>query len=93
MPEESKTLIFVTHGPDERQRCATPFYMATMAAAMDSEARIVFQIDGVLLMKKGVPENLEALEGGGNPSLTSSGKPRRRAWNFTPVPLPSTFMA
>ena len=64
MAEESKTLIFVTHGPDERQRCATPFYMATIAAAMDSEARIVFQIDGVLLMKKGVADSLEALEGG-----------------------------
>lgn len=64
MAEESKTLIFVTHGPDKRQRCATPFYMATIAAAMDSEARIVFQIDGVLLMKKGVADSLEALEGG-----------------------------
>ncbi len=64
MAEESKTLIFVTHGPEERQRCATPFYMATIAAAMDSEARIVFQIDGVLLMKKGVANSLEALEGG-----------------------------
>jgi hypothetical protein len=38
--------------------------MANIAAAMDNEAQIVFQIDGVLLMKKGVAENLMAVEGG-----------------------------
>ena len=53
-----------THGPETPQRCATPFYMANMAAAMDCEARVVFQIDGVLLMKKGVAQDLVAMEGG-----------------------------
>ncbi len=62
--EEGSVFIFVTHGPETPQRCATPFYMANMAVAMDSEARVVFQIDGVLLMKKGVAENLVAKEGG-----------------------------
>lgn len=56
--------IFVTHGPETPQRCATPFYMASVAAAMDSEVKVVFQIDGVLLMKKGVADNLTAMEGG-----------------------------
>lgn len=64
MTEEGSVFVFVTHGPQMPQRCATPFYMANMAAAMDHEARIVFQIDGVLLMKKGVAENLMAMEGG-----------------------------
>jgi len=64
MAEETTALVFVTQGPDAPQRCATPFYMASITAAMDGEARIVFQIDGVLLMKKGVAENLRALEGG-----------------------------
>lgn len=64
MESESKLLVFVTHGPAAPQRCATPFYMASVAAAMDGEAKLVFQIDGVLLMRKGVAENLRALEGG-----------------------------
>ena len=55
--------VFVTSGP-ELQRCATPFYMANIAAAMDNEAEMIFQIDGVLLMKKGVAEGLVAKEGG-----------------------------
>ncbi|MEE8434901.1 MAG: DsrE family protein [bacterium] len=64
MAEEENMFVFVTHGPQEPQRCATPFYMAQIAAVMDNVAKIVFQIDGVLLMKKGVSENLVALEGG-----------------------------
>ena len=61
---ESNVLIFVTTGPETAQRCATPFYMANMAAAMDNEAEMIFQIDGVLLMKQGVAEGLTAKEGG-----------------------------
>ncbi len=64
MVEEGKVTIFITHGPEAPQRCATPFYMASVALAMDSEAEMIFQIDGVLLMKKGVAEGLVAKEGG-----------------------------
>jgi hypothetical protein len=64
MSDDGNVFVFVTHGPAAPQRCATPFYMANIAAAMDNEAQIVFQIDGVLLMKKGVAENLMAVEGG-----------------------------
>lgn len=64
MAEEGKVLIFMTSGPETPQRCATPFYMANIAAAMDNEAELIFQIDGVLLMKKGVAETLYAKEGG-----------------------------
>ncbi len=62
--DDESLFVFVTWGPDTPQRCATPFYMAQIAAAMDNSAEIVFQIDGVLLMKKGVAENLMAKEGG-----------------------------
>jgi len=62
--DEGSVLVFVTSGPETPQRCATPFYMANIAAAMDSDATIVFQIDGVLLMKKGVAEGITAKEGG-----------------------------
>jgi predicted peroxiredoxin len=64
MDGEGKVVIFVTSGPETPQRCATPFYMASVAAAMDSEALMIFQIDGVLLLKKGVAETMEAKEGG-----------------------------
>lgn len=62
--DEGRVLVFVTSGPEAPQRCATPFYMATMAAAMDREAEMIFQIDGVLLMKEGVAESIVAKEGG-----------------------------
>ena len=64
MDEDGKVVIFVTSGPETPQRCATPFYMASVAAAMDSEALMIFQIDGVLLLKKGVAEEMVAKEGG-----------------------------
>ncbi len=64
MDEDGSVFIFMTSGPDTPQRCATPFYMANIAAVMDNDVKIVFQIDGVLLAKKGVSENLKALEGG-----------------------------
>ena len=64
MVDEGKIVIFVTSGPDTPQRCATPFYMATVAAAMDHEAELIFQIDGVLLLKEGVAEGMKAKEGG-----------------------------
>lgn len=64
MDDEGKVVVFVTTGPETPQRCATPFYMANMAVVMDNEAEVIFQIDGVLLMKKGVAEGLTAKEGG-----------------------------
>lgn len=64
MDEEGSVVVFVTTGPETPQRCATPFYMANIAAVMDNEAEMIFQIDGVLLMKKGVAEGLTAKEGG-----------------------------
>ena len=64
MDDEMKLTVFVTSGPQTPQRCATPFYMANIAAAMDNEAEMIFQIDGVLLMKKGIAEHLFAKEGG-----------------------------
>lgn len=64
MVEEGKVTIFVTRGPETPQSCATPFYMASVALAMDCEAEMIFQIDGALLVKKGVAEGLMAKEGG-----------------------------
>lgn len=64
MSDEGKVTIFMTSGPETPQRCATPFYMGSVAVAMDNEAEMIFQIDGALLMKKGVADSLFAKEGG-----------------------------
>ena len=64
MDDEGKVTLFVTSGPETPQRCATPFYMASVAAAMDNETEMIFQIDGVLLMKKGEADELYAKEDG-----------------------------
>ena len=64
MVDEGRVVIFMSSGPETPQRCATPFYMATVAAAMDHEAEMIFQIDGVLLLKKGVADDMAAKEGG-----------------------------
>jgi len=64
MDDDENVAIFMTSGPATPQRCATPFYMASVSAAMDCEVKMVFQIDGVLLMVKGVADELYATEGG-----------------------------
>ncbi|MGA7799707.1 MAG: DsrE family protein [Gammaproteobacteria bacterium] len=64
MADDAKMFVVMTHGPSEPQRCATPFYMANVAAVMENEAKVVFQIDGVLLMRKGIAESITAFEGG-----------------------------
>ncbi len=53
-----KILIIMTSGPETPRRCATPFFFATLAAAMDLEARVFCTIDGTLLLKKGVAEQV-----------------------------------
>lgn len=62
--DEDQVLIVMTSGPDTPQRCATPFFLATLAAVMEQEVRMIFTIDGILLLKRGVPDQLFAREGG-----------------------------
>ena len=62
--EEQTVLIIMTSGPSAPSRCATPFYLGSILAAMDSDVSIFFTMEGVKLMHKGVPENLVAMEGG-----------------------------
>jgi len=62
--DEDKVLIIMTSGPDTPRRCATPFFFASIAEAMDYEATMFFTIDGTLLLKKGVAEGVYPKEGG-----------------------------
>lgn len=65
LDNEAKSVVIVmTSGPSTPHRCATPFYMGAILAAMDAEVRVFFTMEGVRLCQKGVPENLTAMEGG-----------------------------
>ena len=55
-----KLLIMVSHGPESPERATIPFVMATAAQASDVEVVMGFQADGVLLVKKGVAEEVAA---------------------------------
>ena len=57
-------LIIMTSGPDTAHRCATPFFLAHLAAVMERDVKMIFTIDGILLLKKGVAEKTFAREGG-----------------------------
>lgn len=55
-----KLVFMVTHGPEAPERATIPFVMATAAQASDVEVVMGFQADGVMLVKKGVAESIEA---------------------------------
>ena len=62
--EEDKVLIIMTSGPDTPRRCATPFFFAQLGAVMEYEVTMFFTIDGVLLLKKGVADEVYPKAGG-----------------------------
>ncbi len=62
--DEQTVLIIMTSGPSTASRCATPFFLGSILAAMDSDVSIFFTMEGVCLLQKGVAENLVAMEGG-----------------------------
>jgi len=62
--EEKSVLIVMTSGPSTPSRCATPFFLGSILAAMDADVKLFFTMEGVKLMQKGVAENLRAMEGG-----------------------------
>ncbi len=61
---DDKVMIIMTSGPDTPRRCATPFFFASLAAAMEYEVSMFFTIDGTLLLKKGLAETVFPKEGG-----------------------------
>ncbi len=68
--EEVKKMMYVqTHGVDEPGKTATPFFLASAAAAMDIEAAIYFTMNGATLLKKGVAEELMIKRGEGGQNL------------------------
>lgn len=65
MDETTKILYVQTHGVDTPERSATPFYLASAAAAMDAEVGIYFTMNGPTLLKKGAPESVIVPKAGG----------------------------
>lgn len=55
---EASILYVMTHGTESPERCATPFFLAAAAAAMDVEVSIYFTMNGPKLLKKGVAEQI-----------------------------------
>ena len=62
--EEKTVVIVMTSGPSTAHRCATPFYISAILASMDAEVSIFLTMEAVRLGKKGVAENLSAMQGG-----------------------------
>jgi predicted peroxiredoxin len=64
LEDEAKILYVQTHGTDEPSKAATPFYLATAAAAMDFDVSIYFTMHGPTLLKKGTGDWLTVKDGG-----------------------------
>lgn len=57
--DEGRSALYIqTSGVDTPQRAATPFFLASTAAAMDWDVRIYFTINGPTLLKRGVADDL-----------------------------------
>jgi len=62
--EDEATILYVqTHGVDEPSKAATPFYLATAAAAMDMDVAIYFTMHGPTLLQRSA-QDLTVKQGG-----------------------------
>ncbi len=57
----AKFLYFVTHGTDDPTRAAWPLFLAGGAATAGHEPRIILALDGVLLMKDTIVQNIQGV--------------------------------
>jgi len=55
---DPSVLYVMTHGTEAPERCATPFFLAASAAAMDVDTSIYFTMNGPKLLAKGVAEQV-----------------------------------
>jgi len=55
---EGKVLYVQTHGVNDPGRCATPFFLAASAAAMECEVAIYFTMYGPQLLQKDVVDKI-----------------------------------
>jgi predicted peroxiredoxin len=55
---DNRVLYVQTHGLNDGGRCATPFFLAASAAAMDCEVMIYFTMYGPTLLRKDVIDRI-----------------------------------
>jgi predicted peroxiredoxin len=55
---EARVLYVQTHGADDPGRCATPFFLAASAAAMECEVGIYFTMYGPQLLRRDVVDRI-----------------------------------
>jgi hypothetical protein len=55
---EGKVLYVQTHGIDDPGRCATPFFLAASAAAMEVEVGIYFTMYGPTLLRRDMVDKI-----------------------------------
>jgi uncharacterized protein involved in oxidation of intracellular sulfur len=68
MPEKEERIMYIcTHASDNTEKAHLPFVMANAALAMDIQATVVLQGDGVYLAQKGYIDHM--VSGGGFPPI------------------------
>lgn len=63
MNEQDKVIFVVTHGEEHKNRLESPLHLASLAAMLDADVKMVYTMSAGLLLKKGVAENLIPKEG------------------------------
>ncbi|MCK4844537.1 MAG: DsrE family protein [Candidatus Heimdallarchaeota archaeon] len=63
MTEQDKVIFVVTHGEEHKIRLESPLHLASLAAMLDVDVKMVYTMSAGLLLKKGVAENLIPKEG------------------------------
>lgn len=56
-----KIIFLVTHGEEFKDRLEPPLHLATLAALLEAEVKMIYTMSAGLLMKKGVPDKLKAI--------------------------------
>lgn len=81
-PADKLALLVWAADPSRPELCATPFYFAAAAAAMDVDVEMYFTARSVELLRTGVAESLAAAAGPGNPGGKTVADFRREALAF-----------
>jgi uncharacterized protein involved in oxidation of intracellular sulfur len=58
MAEKEKLVFIATHGEEDPERASFPFMLANAAQAMDVEAVVALQSNGVFLAQRGYAEKI-----------------------------------
>ncbi len=63
MTEQDKIIFVITQGEEHKNRLEIPLHLASLAAMLDVDVKMVYTMSAGLLLKKGVAEHLIPKEG------------------------------